>query len=62
MPGAMGLCQVMTGASYVQQQEFPLPRADHLHEGLEFAALDAGIEADELGAQHLGQGGIGFQL
>src|SRR6478752_6429910 len=64
MPGAMGLCHVscdvMTASSHVQQKELALPWADHLHEGLEFSTLDAGVDADELLAEHLFEGRLVF--
>ena len=36
---------------HVQQQIFTLPRADHLHESFKLAALDAGINGNELGPE-----------
>ena len=57
IPGEIGLCQGMATPfrSDVQQQEFAFPGADHLHEGFELAALHAGIDADEFGAEDFGE-------
>src|SRR5690242_14523506 len=42
-------------ALHVQQQEFPFPRADDLHEGLELGPLDRRVGGGEGPAEQFGQ-------
>src|SRR4051812_30524979 len=48
---------IMTAGSNsnVQQEELPLPRADHLHEGLVFRLLDRPVGGDEALAEDADQ-------
>ena len=42
----------MRARSHIEQQELALPRADHLHEGLELGALDGRVGRHEGTAEH----------
>jgi len=44
----------------IQQKEFALPGADHLHESFEFSALHTGVDAEELLAEHFLEGFLVF--